>query len=180
MWKWLLRRRLAAFGRAYNYDMSYAEEILDADPAALMAFSKVMGMGRYRKDVPRDAWYAAGLAGTLAEDCGPCTQLAVTMAERDGIPAPVLRAIVEHDIDAMPDDVSLAFRFANASLARDPEADALREQVVERWGKRGLVSLAFALTTSRMYPTLKYALGHGRACVRVNVGGAPVAVHGRV
>ena len=39
------------------------------------------------------------------------------------------------------------------------------------FGKRGLVSLAFAMTASRLYPTLKYALGHGRACTRVTVGG---------
>ena len=37
--------------------------------------------------------------------------------------------------------------------------------------KRALVSLAFAVTGARIFPTLKYALGHGRACTRVIVGG---------
>ena len=40
-----------------------------------------------------------------------------------------------------------------------------------RWGKRALVSLAFAVTGARIFPTLKYAMGHGRACTRVTVGG---------
>ena len=33
------------------------------------------------------------------------------------------------------------------------------------------------LTTARMYPTLKYALGYGKACSKVRVAGedAPVA-----
>jgi hypothetical protein len=177
MLTWLMRRRLAAFERDYNYDMSYARDILDADPGALMKFSKVMGMARYRKDVPADAYYAASLVGTLAEDCGPCTQLVVTMAEREGVAQPTLRAILAGDVAAMPEGVALAFRFAQAALAHDPEADALREQVVARWGRKGLISLAFAITGSRLFPTLKYALGHGRACTRVTVGGtaAPVA-----
>jgi hypothetical protein len=39
------------------------------------------------------------------------------------------------------------------------------------------VSLAFGLTAARLYPTLKYALGHGRACTRVTVAGTPAPLH---
>jgi hypothetical protein len=42
---------------------------------------------------------------------------------------------------------------------------------VKRWGQRALVSLAFAITAARIDPTVKYALGHGKACMRVVVGG---------
>lgn len=171
MLAWFLRRRLAAFERTYQYDMGYARDVLDADPKALLAFMKVMGMARYRKDIPRDAWYAAKIAGALSEDCGPCTQLVVDMATNEGVAPEILRAIVAGDPDAMPEDVALAYRFARASLAREPEADDLREQVVARWGPRGLVSLAFALTAARLFPTLKSALGHAWSCTRVRVGG---------
>ena len=61
--------------------------------------------------------------------------------------------------------------FAEASLRHAPEADDLREEVVRRWGKRALISLAFAITGARIFPTVKYAMGHGRACTRVTVGG---------
>jgi hypothetical protein len=179
MVRWLMRKRLDAFERAFDYDMSYAREILDAGPDALMAFGKVQAMAKYRKGVPADAWYAAKLVGTLAEDCGPCTQLVTTMAEREGVPAETLRAVLAGDPGSMPADVALAFRFAHAALAHDPGADALRDEVVARWGRKGLVSLAFALTSARIFPTLKYALGHGRACTRVTVAGQPAAVAGR-
>jgi hypothetical protein len=135
-----------------------------------------MGFARYRKDVPADAWYTAGIVGTAAEDCGPCTQLGITMAEREGIDPDVLRAILEGDESAMPPDVALAYRFARATLAHDPEADGFREEILRKWGRRGLVSLAFAITASRLFPTVKYALGHGRACARVKVGGSNVDV----
>jgi hypothetical protein len=179
MMKWLLGWRLAAFERAYGYDAGYLRELLEADPGALVRFSKLMGMAQYRKGIPPDAWYAAKLVGTLAEDCGPCTQLVVTMAEREGVPPAVLRAVVGGDTTGMPDGVALAFRFARAVLAHDPEADALREQVVGCWGRRGLVSLGFAITTSRLFPTLKYALGHGQSCTRVTVGGTATPVAAR-
>ena len=51
--------------------------------------------------------------------------------------------------------------------------DPLRDEVVRRWGQKGLVALSMALTSARMYPTLKYAMGHGKACSKVVVGGEP-------
>jgi hypothetical protein len=176
MMKWFLRRKLAAFERAWNYDASYMHEVLEADPRALLAFAKVMGLSQYRKNVPLAAYFAAAIVGTMAEDCGPCTQLTIDMAERAGIEAAALRAVVARDSSAMPDDMALAAGFADACLRHAPEADALRDEVVRRWGKRGLISLGFAQTAARLYPTLKYALGHGRACRRLTIGGESKAV----
>jgi putative copper export protein len=81
----------------------------------------------------------------------------------------------------MPPDVALVWNFTRATLAHDPAADEYREAIVKRWGRLALVSLAFAIAAARIYPTVKYALGHGKACTRVVVGGAPVLLdHGRV
>jgi uncharacterized protein YjeT (DUF2065 family) len=176
MLTWFMKRRLDAFERDTGYDATYVREMLDADVKAVMTLFKVQGLARYRKDVPREPWYAAALVGVLAEDCGPCTQLGITMAEREGVNPDTLRAIVAGDLRAMPDDVVVAYRFAKASLAHSPAADELRAEVVERWGQRGLISLALALASSRVYPTVKYALGHGKACTRLTVGGKPLPV----
>jgi hypothetical protein len=45
------------------------------------------------------------------------------------------------------------------------------------WGYDASYMRALQLTTARMYPTLKYALGYGKACSKVVVAGvaAPVA-----
>ena len=176
MLSWLMKRRLDAFERDTGYDVSYVREMLAADVNSVMALFKVQSMSRYRKDVPADAWYAAGLVGSLAEDCGPCTQLGVTMAEREGVAPDTLRAIVAGDLRSMPDDVVLAYRFAKASLAHDLAADELRAEIVKRWGERSLISLSFALAASRVFPTVKYALGHGKACTRLTVSGKPLPV----
>src|SRR5580704_12233845 len=168
---WFLRRWIAKFERTWNYDAGYLRDLLEADPRAMMAFGKVAALSSYQKDVPPAAYCAAGMVGTMAEDCGPCTQLVIDMAQRNGVEPAILRAIVARDVTAMPFDVALTFRFAETTLRHAPEADDLREEVVRQFGKRGLISLSFAITASRLYPTLKYALGHGRACTRLTVGG---------
>ena len=171
MLRWFLRRQIAAFERTWNYDAGYLREMIEVDPRAVRALGKLQSISNYRRDVPPAVWAAAGIVSVMTEDCGPCTQLGIDMAERGGVDPAVLRAIVARDFAAMPDEVALTVRFTEATLRHAPEADGLREQVVRRFGKRGLVSLAFAMLAGRIYPTVKYALGHGHACMRLTIGG---------
>jgi hypothetical protein len=175
MVKWLMGRATAAFERKWNYDASYLHDIIEASPRAAWMFSRAAAIGRYRKDVPPAAWAAAAITAVRHEDCGPCTQLGVSMAERAGIDPEVLRAVLAEDPAAMPDEVALAWRFTRATIDHDPSADQYRDEIIRRWGPRAVVSLAFAMVASRIYPTVKYAMGHGKACTRVVVGGAPIA-----
>jgi hypothetical protein len=181
MIRWILRRVIGKFEREWDYDASYMRDIIDASPRAAWLLSRVTALGQFRRDLPDQAWYAAGVTAVRHEDCGPCTQLAVTMAERAGISPSVLRAVLADDPDAMPPDVALVWRFTRATLAHDTAADEYREAILKRWGRRALISLAYAITAARIYPTIKYALGYGKACTRVVVGGTPVTFdHGRI
>jgi hypothetical protein len=175
MVKWLMRRGIKAFERQWNYDASYVHELIETDPRAAWMFQRAVGLGRYRRDVPADALFAAGITAARHEDCGPCTQLGVTMAERAGIDPKVIRAVLTETPLLMPPDVALAWRFTRATLDHDPSADQYRDEIIRRWGPRAVVSLAFAIVTARLYPTVKYAMGHGKACIRIVVGGAPLA-----
>jgi hypothetical protein len=152
-------------------------EILQVSPIAFLKFSMITSIVP-RRGAPAAALAAAGLVGTLTEHCGPCTQISVDIAARSGVTAETLRAILAGDEAAMGENAALGYRFARASLERRlDEADIAREEILRRWGERGLVAVALALTTARMYPTLKYAMGHGRACSRVMVAGAPAPFH---
>ena len=175
MLKWLMRRGVAAFEKQWNYDATYLHEMIEASPRAAWMFSRATGIGKYRKAVPPAAWAAAAIAAVRREDCGPCTQLGVTMAERAGVDADVLRAVLAENPAAMPGDVALAWRFTQATLDHHPSADLYRDEITRRWGPQAVISLAFAMVASRMYPTVKYAMGHGKACSRVFVGGAPIS-----
>lgn len=174
MIKWALRKVIDKFERDWKYDASYMRDIIDASPRAAWLFSRAAALGRFRRELPIEPWYAAGITAVRHEDCGPCTQLGVTMAERAGVSPAVLLAILADNPDAMPPDVALAWKFTRATLAHDASADGYREEIVNRWGRLALISLAFAITAARIYPTVKYALGHGKSCVRIVVGGTPV------
>jgi hypothetical protein len=181
MIRWALHRWIDRFERDWKYDASYVRDVIDVSPRAAWLFSRATAIGQFRRDVPIEAWCAAGITAVRHEDCGPCTQLAVTMAERAGVGPEVLHAVLADDTRAMPPDAALAWRFTRATLEHDAAADDYREVIVERWGRRALVSLAFAITAARLYPTVKYALGHGKACTRIVVGGTAVRLdHGYV
>jgi len=180
MLKWLMHKGIAAFERKWQYDASYLHEIIDVSPRAAWVFSRAAAIGTYRKDVPLAAWTAAAITAVRSEDCGPCTQLGVQMAEKSGVDPNVLRAILAEDAAAMPDDVALAWRFTRASIDHDPTADDYRAEIARRWGPRAVISLAYASLASRTYPTVKYAMGHGKTCQRIVVAGAPAPLAGVV
>jgi hypothetical protein len=169
----ILAGSIAKMEKTWTYDASYMRELLRASPWTFLKFGMITSVVD-RRDAPVAALAAAGIVGTLAEDCGPCTQISVDMAAKGGVKAEVLRAILAGDEAAMGEDAALGYRFARASLERDLDAsDALRDEVARRWGQKGLVALSLTLTTARMYPTLKYALGYGKTCSRVVVAGKP-------
>lgn len=171
----LLSSAITTMERRWNYDASYLRDVLAVSPWALLKFLLVASLGRGRR-APMEAIAAAGITATLTEDCGPCTQIGVDMAAAGGVAPGVLRAVLTGDAAGMGEAASLGFRFARAVLARDMEtADPLRDEILSRWGRGALVDIGFAITTARMYPTLKYALGHGKSCSRVTVAGEPAA-----
>ena len=172
--KWLIRRRLAAFERQFGYDASYMRHVLDTDLGAFLRFGRAAGVARYRKDVPPDLYYAASIVGGLTADCGPCTQLVVTMALREGVPGATIAKILRGDEAEMTEPTRLGARFARAVLARDPAADELRAEIVRRHGERAVISLGLALVASQLVPTFKYALGYGHACQRIDVEGRTI------
>ena len=176
MLKFFFTRYLDRFEVRWGYDASYMREVLAVAPWSFLKFSLGTKAADFR-GAPFEALLAAGLAGTLSEDCGPCTQIGVDMATAAGADQAVIRAILAGDEAAMGETAALGWRFAQASLARDMgTCDPLRDEIVRRWGQKALVAISLNLTAVRMYPTLKYALGHGKACSKITVAGVATAV----
>lgn len=175
MLKKMVHRKLSAFEREHGYDASYMHEIVETDFAAFSTFARATRLGAYRKDVPPEVYFAATLTSSVQADCGPCTQLGVGFALGAGVPAGTIAAVLKGDEAAMPAGVALGVRFARAILARDPAADACREEILRFWGPRAVLALAFGVMGAQLYPALKYALGHGKACARVVVAGEAIA-----
>jgi hypothetical protein len=176
MLKWFIKRQLEAFGRRWGYDTGYMREIVDeAGPGAVMPMQALGKLSNYRK-VPRDVYAGATLTASKAADCGPCLQLGVKMAEAEGVKAQTIRAILERDYGKCSKETLLGIELALGTIARDGSGEEARAEIVRRWGRAGLVSLAYGIVAAQSYPTFKYAIGHGHACVRVRVGNETIAM----
>lgn len=169
MWgpKAIIKTRLDAFARQFNYDMGYAHEILGTGVKAFRAFSGLLTLAAYRDSkMPQAPWFAAKWVATQSEDCGPCQQLAINMAKHEGIPLPLIKAVTQGNERDMDPDTKLVYQWARAVIhpTLGAEADQLREQVKSKWGEHGLVSLSLAMAGTRSFPMLKRALGHNQTC----------------
>ncbi|WJR81091.1 hypothetical protein [Bradyrhizobium sp. NP1] len=176
MRKFIARRMLRAFSKRYGYDTGYVEAVLRDSPAAFFKFAPVMKAANHREVVPAEASFAAKIAGAMAEDCGPCTQLAVDMALEAGVAKDQIEAVLRRDTRAMTEATVLAFRFADAIIRRRPNDDEYRDAVRAQWGDKGVIDLTMALQIGRLFPMIKLALGYAKECRRVSVGGHHVDV----
>jgi hypothetical protein len=176
MLKWFVKQQLEKFGRRWGYDTGYMQEIVDeAGVGAVMPMQGLSKLGTYRK-VPLNAYYGAALTSGKEADCGPCLQLGVSMAEDAGVKPQTIKAILERDYAHLSKETLLGVELALATIARDGSGEEARAEILKRWGRAGLVSLAYAILAAQAFPTFKYAIGHGHACVRLRIGGETVAM----
>lgn len=89
-----------------------------------------------------------------------------------GVSPDMLRACLQRRF-ADAGAAGLGFRFAEAAISGSPVADDLRSEIERKYGQRAVLAAAFAAATSRAYPVLKRALGHGQACQRLEIGAGP-------
>lgn len=170
MLKWLVRKQLDKFQQKWNYDTGYVREVLDEAGVPAIVPLQALQKLHYRKNVPLDTYYAAALTAGKDADCGPCLQLGVSMAEAAGVAPNVIRAIVQRDYEHLSKEALLGVELALSTIARDGSGEEARQEILRKWGRAGLVSLAYAIVGAQAYPTFKYAIGHGHTCVRLCVG----------
>jgi hypothetical protein len=173
MFRRFFHNQIRKLEKTFDYDATYMHEILDASPKAFWKFALFQMMSTHRESVSREAAFAASITAARHEDCGPCTQLVVDMALRSGVSKSLLRAIVARDFSQITEDAALGVRLADATLAHEP-TDELRAEAIKRYGQKGLISLAYAISSARVYPTVKRVLGHAHTCERVTVAGETV------
>jgi AhpD family alkylhydroperoxidase len=169
MTRWLLTKMLE-WGKTQigDVNMDYAYHLRDVAPSRLWRFSMIKVVEGGRKYTPAGPYHAAGMAAAMVEDCGPCVQIHVNLALKDKVAPDVLRALAARQLDRVPADVALAFRYGEA-VSRGEMADEMRDQIRAAWSEQGLIELAFAIATARFYPGLKRGLGFAHTCERVVV-----------
>lgn len=176
MLKWFLHRNLRGMEKKYGYDATYGHEMIDGSLSAFLRFATIQSAGgTFRGGAAPNAWFAAGIAGALMEDCGPCVQIASDIAIEQGMSADIIKQLLSGaPTDA---DAQLGFDYGRALIAAAPNLDDLREKIEAKWGKPALMALTLRAMTARNFPVIKRALGHAKTCQRVRVGKDDIAVN---
>ncbi len=167
MIKNILNNMLLSMQKKYNYDVRYLQDVLNSGVGTFFKYMGFQTMASHKKGLPLEILFAAKLRTILWDDCGPCTQLVVDLALESGVKPDIIRGIIEGNLADLPEEVALVTRFTEFVLSHHPEADDLREEILPRWGHDGLVTIGFAISSMRVYPALKYAMGYGKACQKV-------------
>lgn len=160
--------QIEAFERSYGYDTSYMKAMLEHAPGALEVFNGFAPMAGHRSHAPRDVYFAAKVTAYQYADCGPCLQLAIRFAREDGVPKPLIDALL-HDPDALPPELARVRRFALATLDNDAELESLRAELEASYGKATLIELGLAIAAAQVFPVVKRAMGYFKSCSIVSV-----------
>jgi AhpD family alkylhydroperoxidase len=169
MFRTLMIRMIKGMEKMTGVEAPYAYHLLDVAPARLWRFSLIKTVEGRRHVTPPGVYHAAGLASAMVEDCGPCVQIHVNFALKDGVAPDVLRALVARRFESVPREIVTAFKFGEAVSAGNI-ADEWRDEIRQRWGDKGVAELAFTVAVARFYPAVKRGLGYASACERVVVG----------
>ncbi len=162
----ILRRSLDNAEARLGAPVDYLRYVAEHDPGAAIKFGLLQPATGHRKVLPPEVYHAARIAATQEADCGTCVQIEVNAARASGVSAPSIRAVLAGEPLTAPEADAVAF--ARMTAGREDPAEP-RQRLLDRFGDRGVVELALAVTTAQAYPTMKRALGFATACALVTI-----------
>jgi hypothetical protein len=160
----LILARLAAAEKELGVPLEYCRYMLRVSLRAFFKFAKFLAVDEYRRVLPPGPCYVARIVAVRDEDCGTCVQIAVNQAIKAGVPAEQLQSVLDGSLDRLPEELTEAYRFAEAVVMRNGQEDAWRERIRLRYGDEGLIEMALAIASCRVFPVTKRALGYAVSC----------------
>ena len=165
----LILARIAAGEKELGVPLDYCRFMVRVSLRAFFKFAKFLAVDEYRRVLPPGPCYVARIVALRHEDCGTCVQIAVNQAKKAGVPAEILRAVLDGKLDDLPEELRDAYRFAEAVVTANGEEDSLRERIRLKYGDEGLIEMALAIASCRVFPITKRALGYAVGCSAVAV-----------
>jgi AhpD family alkylhydroperoxidase len=165
----LILARLAAAEKELGVPLEYCRYMLRVSLRASFKFAKFLAVDEYRRVLPPGPCYVARIVAVRDEDCGTCVQIAVNQARKAGVPAEQLQSVLDGNPDRLPEELTEAYRFAEAVVTRNGQEDVWRERIRLRYGDEGLIEMALAIASCRVFPVTKRALGYAVSCSAVAV-----------
>lgn len=165
----LILRKLDGVERELGESVDYLRHVVRNYLGAFFKFVKIMPLAQFRRELPADAYAVARIVATRDADCGPCTQIEINQAIKSGVSSSVLEAVINQKIGDLPPELANVYRFTESVVGHDQPDDSLRETIRKQYGERGLIELAFAIASCRVFPITKRALGFATSCSQVTL-----------
>lgn len=163
MLRWLLRRKLDAEEERLGESMDYLRHVVDVSPIAFLRFASIMPFASSRKALPAGAWYTAQLVAIQHEDCGPCLQITINLAQQHAVEPELIQAVLDGRTADLSQELADVYAFAESVVSANDDG-GLRSRIKDLYGERGVIELAFAIASARVPPTVKRALGYAKSC----------------
>jgi hypothetical protein len=152
-----------AFDNHYGYNSDYLRELLKYSPGAYETYEAFLPMASYRNASDLDVSFVSKIATMRTEDCGPCVQLNIRMALEAGVSKEIIKGALNKGA-GLSKELKDIYDFSVAVATNETIPSGLRETIESRWGKEVLMELAISIASTKIFPTLKRALGHARNC----------------
>ena len=165
----LILKQLDKEERSLGESVDYVRHILRASLPAFFKLALFTPLAQHRRKLPPGPYHVARIVATLDEDCGTCVQIEVNLALKDGVPAEVIRAVLQGRPEDLPTALADVYRFAKAVVEASGGEDELRPRILEWYGEEGLVEMALGVASARVFPVTKRALGYAKSCALVKV-----------
>jgi alkylhydroperoxidase family enzyme len=162
--RFLLGKVIDVMEARLGASMEYLRYVLRVSKRAFLAFLGTALLDSYRSRMPRAARHIARIVATQADDCGPCVQICVNMARAEVVPTSIIHDALHARLDRLPADLADVHRYALAVCAWEGDLDEARERIRRKFGDEGVVDLALAIASARVFPVTKRALGYAQNC----------------
>jgi alkylhydroperoxidase family enzyme len=164
-----VRHRIRTSEKRLGVSLDYLRHIYEHAPDAFWKLTTFMSVAQHRSKLPPTPYHVARLVATRHDDCGPCLQIAVNLAKEDAIEPVIVKAVLDRNIEKLPESLRDVYRFTESVLGDGLDAAEFRERLRKVFGEEALVELAIAIATCRVFPTLKRALGYSQNCSAATV-----------
>jgi alkylhydroperoxidase/carboxymuconolactone decarboxylase family protein YurZ len=125
-------------------------------------FAQFMPFTLHRHAASAEQIAMARLAAVMAEDCGPCVEIAARGALMTGVPREMVNQALAGSLASGA--AVQAFAFGRAIAQSLPGTDELGEAIEAEFGRAVRTELTIAAATGRVHPAFKRGLGYAKSC----------------
>lgn len=152
------------FEKHYDYDCSYMRLMQENSSDGFETFLNFLPMGQFQKKLSKNDIWIARLASIVAEDCGACTQLNIKMAAEAGVKEELIKKVIRNP-EKLDRQDKLIYDYAQAVVKNSDNCHDYQFLISKLYDKEQLTEFALAISSTKVYPTIKRALGFIEPCL---------------